>query len=66
MLTRIRTAARIVRLHRVHIQTGHPIVNEWQDATMRTMRTMEEAEKIKKHQFNECDEMGALLSQETE
>jgi hypothetical protein len=48
MLTRIRIAPRIVRLHRVHIQTGRPIVNELQDATMRTMRTMEEAEKIKK------------------
>jgi hypothetical protein len=48
MLTRIRIAPRIVRLHRVHMQTGRPIVNELQDATMRTMRTREEAENIKK------------------
>jgi hypothetical protein len=48
MLIRIRVAARIVRLHRVQVQTGQPIVNELQDATMRTMRTIEKAEKIKK------------------
>jgi len=66
MLTRVRVAARIMRFHRVHVQTGRPTINELQDATVRTTRTMEEAEKIKKFQLNECDEMGALLRQETE
>ena len=46
--TGIRIAARIVRLYRVHVESGRRIVNKLQDANTRTMRTMEDAKEINK------------------